>query len=293
MILVFGAAGACGAAVVRALAQRRAAVRGFVRSESRAGPARAAGVGEVAMGDLRDVSSVRAALGGADALYYMAPRFASDEGALGRMVVREAERAGVRRFVYQSALHASAQWLLHHEQKRQVEEALYESDMEFTILQPARFMHLVVPPWRKIAASGVYAEPFCADAPVADVDYEDVAEVAARALAESGYAYATYELCAEGMLTRRERVALLSEAMGRPIRSADVTVDEWLANAGITDPYEREARTRMFEYYDRHGLRGGNPRVLRALLGREPGSFRAFLSRTAARMKAQEQAQPA
>lgn len=293
MIVVFGAAGTCGAAVVRALAQREAPVRGFVRSESRAAAARAAGAREVAIGNLRDPASVRAALAGTQAAFYVAPRFASDEGSLGRMVVDEAVRAGVHRFIYQSAMHASVQWLLHHEQKRQVEEALYEADMEFTILQPARFMHLVVPPWRKIAESGVYAEPFSAEAPIADVDYEDVAEVAARALTGPEYANATFELCAEGMLNRRQRVALLSEAMGRPIRSGDITVDDWLAKAAIADPYEREARTRMFEYYDRHGFRAGNPLVLRALLGREPGSFRSFLARTAARMKAQEQGQPA
>jgi uncharacterized protein YbjT (DUF2867 family) len=292
MILVFGAAGACGAAVVRTLAQRQAAVRGFVRGEVRAAPARAAGANEIVIGNLRDPASVRAALEGAQAVFYVAPRFASDEGALGRMVVREAARSGVRRFVYQSAMHASAQWLLHHEQKRQVEEALYEVDMEFTILQPARFMHLVVAPWRKIVESGIYAEPFSADAPIADVDYQDVAEVAARALTDPGYAYASFELCAEGMLNRHQRVVLLSEAMGRPVRSGDITVDEWLAKAAITDPYEREARTRMFEYYDRHGFRAGNPRVLRALLGREPGCLRSFLARTAAHMK-QEAAQPA
>lgn len=285
MILVFGAAGICGAAVVRSLAQRDVVVRGFVRSEARAAAARAAGAKEVAVGDLRDLSSLRTALKDVHAVFYAAPRFACDEGALGRMVVREAERAGVRKFVYQSAMHAAVHELLHHEYKRQVEEALYGADMEFTILQPARFMHNILPGWQAIAAKGVYAEPFSADAPIGDVDYEDVAEVAALALSKAGYRNATFELCAEGMLNRHQRVALLSEVMGRAIRAGDISVEDWLARAGVTDPYEREARTRMFDYYERHGFRCGNALVLRAILGREPTSFRGFIERTAARMK--------
>lgn len=285
MNLVFGAAGYCGAAVVRALAKRGAKVRGFVRGEAKAAAVRAAGASEVAIGDLRDPASLRAALEGVDALFYVAPRFAADEAALGRMVVREASRAGVRKFVYQSAMHAAVQELLHHEYKRQVEEALYEADMAFTILQPARFMHNILPGWQAIAAKGVYAEPFSADVPIGDVDYEDVAEAAALAMTEPDYGNATFELCAEGMLNRHQRVALLSEVMGRPVESADISVEDWLARAGIGDPYEREARTRMFDYYDRHGFRCGNSLVLRSILGRQPTSYRAFLERTAASMR--------
>lgn len=287
--VVFGAAGYCGASVVGALSRRGAAARGFVRSEMRAMVARAAGASEIATGDIRNPSSLRAALEGAYGVFYVAPRFASDEGALGRMIVREASRAGIRKFVYQSAMHAAVHELLHHEYKRQVEEALYETDMEFTILQPARFMHNILAGWPAIAAKGVYAEPFSADAAICDVDYEDVAEVAALALTEPGYGNATFELCAEGMLNRHQRAALLSEVIGRPVESGDISIEEWLAKAGITDPYEREARTRMFQYYDRHGFRCGNKLVLRALLGREPTSYKQFLERTAARSNRQPQ----
>lgn len=80
------------------------------------------------------------------------------------------------------------------------------------------------------------------------------------------------------MLNRQQRVELLSEILGRPIKSADISVDDWLPKLGISDPYEREARTRMFEHYDRFGFQGSNPLVLRSILGREPVSYRSYIA---------------
>jgi hypothetical protein len=40
--------------------------------------------------------------------------------------------------------------------------------------------------------------------------------------------------------------------------------------------------TRMMAHYDRHGLPGGNPLVLRAILGREPRSLREYFAELAA-----------
>lgn len=290
MILVIGAAGTCGGAVTRALVRRGEEIRGFVRSEARASAARDAGASEIAIGDLRNCASLDAAMKGASGVFYVCPRFVVDEASLGRMVIDAASRAGVKRFVYQSALHSVISTLLHHELKRQVEEALYESDLDFTVLQPARFMHNITPTLHKIIATGTYTEPFSPEMPISDVDYEDVAEVAALALTKQGYGRATFELCAEGMLTRHQRVAVLSEVLGRPIRATTCSVEEWLAAAGISDPYEREARTLMFNHYDRYGFKSGNGLVLRTILGREPTSFRTFLERAAARMNATAQA---
>lgn len=285
MILVFGSAGECGAAVTRALVRRGAQVRGFVRSEARAAVARAAGASEVRVGDLRSTASVEDAVKGVSGMYYVAPKFIPDEAAMGRMVIAAATNAGVRTFVYQSVMHSSSRVMLHHAAKGEVEEALYRSSLDFTILQPARLMHNIVASWKKIQSTGVYMEPFSADVPISDVAFDDVAEIAASALTGSGYERVTLELCAAGMLNRHQRAALLSEAMGRPVRAASGEVDAWLASAGIEDPYEREARRLMFNYYHEFGFMGGNDLVLRSVLGREPTSYRRFLQRTAERFR--------
>lgn len=275
--LVVGAAGTCGGLVTRALAGKGARVRGLVRSEERAKAALAWGATEIAIGDTRDGASVAEALRGVGGVFYVGPRFVPDEAAIGRMVIEAACRAGVRKFVYQSVMHSCVAAMVHHEAKRQVEEALCRTEMEFTILQPARFMHNITPSLKKIAASGVYAEPFSDTVPISDVAYADVADVAALALTRHGYGGAIFELSADGMLNRQDRAALLSEALGRPVRAAVESVDTWLAGARIADPYEREARKLMFDYYDRHGFRGGNAVILQCLLGRPPASFRSFL----------------
>jgi len=186
MILVFGAAGTCGASVVRSLAARQAKVRGFVRNEERAVRAREAGASEVAVGDLRHIASVEAACKGISGVFYLAPKFVADEASIGRMVVDAASRAGVTRFVYQSALHSAITSMPHHDLKRQVEVALYNSDLEFTILQCARFMHNISLFWNAIVEKGIFAEPFSADVPISDVDFNDLAEVAALALTKPG-----------------------------------------------------------------------------------------------------------
>lgn len=290
MILVIGAAGTCGSAVTRALVRRGARVRGFVRNEARGTVARDAGASEIAIGDLRNRESLEAAFDGVSGVFYVCPKFVADEASLGRMVIDTAARAGVTKFVYQSAVYPILTTLLHHELKRQVEVALHESNLDFTILQPARFMHNILPALPKIIASGSYVEPFSPDKPISDVDYEDVAEVAALAVTKPGYSCTTFALCAEGMLTRHQRAAILSELTGRPIRVGTCSVDEWLSAARISDPYEREARVLMFAHYDKYGIRCGDALVLRTILGREPTSFRSFLERAVAPLNATAQA---
>jgi hypothetical protein len=45
----------------------------------------------------------------------------------------------------------------------------------------------------------------------------------------------------------------------------------------------RDGMTRMMAHYDRHGLPGGNPLALRAILGREPRSLREYFRELASR----------
>jgi uncharacterized protein YbjT (DUF2867 family) len=154
--------------------------------------------------------------------------------------------------------------------------------MDVTILQPTRMMHNIVPSLTKIASTGIYAEPFSADAYVSDVDYEDVAEVAALAFRRRELSYTALELVSE-VLNRHDRVAILSEALGKPIKSGDISVDDWLTAAKISNPYEREARTRMFNYYDQFGFKA-SPFVLQSILGRTPSTYKAFIEKVARKL---------
>ena len=110
-------------------------------------------------------------------------------------------------------------------------------------------------------------EPWSNETRFSRVDYRDVAEAAAIALTEDRLLYATFELCAEGILNRHEVAALISEVLGRPITAKKI---EPPSSAG---PGSKLAR--MFAWYDKHPLLG-NPTTLRAILGREPRTLRAY-----------------
>lgn len=286
-ILVVGAAGRHAGFVVQELVARGAVVRALVRAADQADRARANGAIEIAVGDLRDRASVDAAMREVDGVYYIAPVYpgqASQE--VGRSFVQAAREAGARRVVFSSVFHPVLSALENHIQKVAVEEAVIESGMEFTILNPAHFYQNMTAVWPQVVETGVFAEPFSNDSRLARVDYRDVAEVAAIALTEGRLVNGTFELSGDGGLTRHEVVAIISEVLGRPIEARRIDIDTWLASANLPqDGYARDARATMYNYYDSHGL-AANPLTLRAILAREPRSLRDFFADLAAHQPA-------
>lgn len=278
-VLAVGAAGPSAGLVVPELAERDAKVRGLVRDPKQADAVRERGASEVAVGDLTDRTSIDAALRGVDAVFYIAPAFMPDEAEVGKGVVDAAKRAGVRRIVFSSVIDPVIGALDNHIGKAPVEEAIVESGMEYAILQPTLFFQNLAGGWPRAAETGVFAEPWSTETRFSRVDYREVAEVAAIALTEDRLLYGTYQLCAEGVLDRHGVARLMGEVLGREIRAErldpDVVAPE--GDGGGPSPLRR-----MFDWYDERGLRG-NALVLRAILGREPRTLRAYLEELAAR----------
>jgi NAD(P)H dehydrogenase (quinone) len=81
MILVTGAAGKSGRAVVTALAARGAAVRAFIRNPAHAGELLALGAAEVSFGSFEDARALTLAAAGARAIYHICPNVSRDEMA--------------------------------------------------------------------------------------------------------------------------------------------------------------------------------------------------------------------
>ena len=111
--LVTGASGFVGSAVARKLAERGLAVRALVRPASPRGHLGGLDI-EFVPGDLRDAESVRAAMAGARYVFHVAADYrlwardpseivaSNVEGT--RIVMAEAQRAGVERIVYTSSV---------------------------------------------------------------------------------------------------------------------------------------------------------------------------------------------
>ena len=114
------------------------------------------------------------------------------------------------------------------------------------------------------------------------MDYRDVAEAAAIALTEDRLLNGTFELCAEGDLDRRGMAALMGEVLGRKIEVATPSFDEWRKQANVPHDERQMAELQaMYDWYDAHSLLG-NALTLRAVLGREPRTLRAFFKELAA-----------
>jgi uncharacterized protein YbjT (DUF2867 family) len=175
----------------------------------------------------------------------------------------------------------------HHFNKLVVEEALIDSGLAFTILQPAMFMQNIRLEWPGIRDRGVYLRPYSPDQRMAMIDTEDYGEAAARVLTEPGYRGGIFELAGPDQLTTGEMAKVIAEEWGRPVRAEKRSIDEWKlwATANNWNPWAVEAYAKMCHHYDEHGYAGGNPLVLSAILGRPPGGYRAFVKRFLAQQK--------
>lgn len=281
-VLMIGATGSNAGLVLPELVRRGAQVRALIRHREQASEVLARGAAETAIGDLRDPASLRAAAQGIDGVFHIGPAFDPEETDMGLAVVKAAQAAGVRRVCLSSVYHPSLS-LSNHAAKRPVEEAVYDSGMEFTVLQPALFMQTLGQGWDEVLTTGQLSGPYSTTAKVCYVDYRDVAEVAARALTEDAGSKdsltgGTFELCAPGMLDRVEVAALASAALGRPVQATTTAVADLPLPPGPT----RDGLAAMAAGYDAHGFAGGNALVLRSILGREPRTLRRYFGELAA-----------
>jgi len=287
MILVTGAAGKTGRAVIRALVARGTDVRALVHRPEQIRLVEELGAQQVVVGDMCLQETMDRAAQGTRAIYHICPNVHPDEVAIGRTAITAAHSAKVEHFVYHSVLHPQVEAMPHHWQKLRVEERLFESGLPYTILQPTAYMQNVLAHWEQILEQGIYPVPYSVGTRLGMIDLEDVAEVAAMVLTEPGHEGATYELAGPEALTQTEVATILSQQLGRPVLAEAVPLDAWEKRAresGLGD-YQAETLIKMFRYYEHYGF-WGNPRVLGWLLGRPPMTFVAFIERVVQKQSA-------
>jgi NAD(P)H dehydrogenase (quinone) len=282
MILVTGAAGKTGRAVVAALAAGGASVRALVRRAENAAALKALGAADIAIGSFEDHRALARAAAGARAIYHICPNVSRDEIAFARAVVAAAREQGVARFVYHSVLHPQIEAMPHHWAKMRAEEMLFAAGLELTILQPTAYMQNILGAWRGILDQGVFRIPYPVETRLSLVDLADVAEAAVLVLTKEGHVGASYELCGTEPLGQSEVAAAIGAALGRKVRAEAQSIEAWEADAGAAGmgQHERSTLAAMFRYYAQHGL-AGNPNTLHWLLGRAPRALADFFARVA------------
>ncbi|MFD1146925.1 NAD(P)H-binding protein [Saccharothrix hoggarensis] len=220
MIVVTGATGNVGRPLVRALAAAGERVTAVSRKVSAADVPD--GVRAVAA-DLAEPRSLKPALDGAEALFLLTSGdwLASGGGA---PVLAEAldlaRDAGVRRVVLLSSQGVGT---LRH--PPQLEEAVRESGLEWTVLRPGGFQSNAYAWAESVRARREVAAPF-ADVALPNVDPDDIAGVAAAALREPGHGGLTYVLTGPAAISPRQQAAVLGDVLGEPVRFVEQTRDE-------------------------------------------------------------------
>jgi len=280
MILVTGAAGKTGRAVIQALKDKGRYIKALVYHHDQELIMRKLGVQDIVVGDMRSQLTLDEALRGVRAIYHICPNMHPDEVQIGGTVIEAASSAGIERFIYHSVLHPQIESMPHHWHKLRVEELLFESGLSWTILQPAAYMQNILTQWDQIVEHGIYAVPYALDKRLSIVDLMDVAAVAAIVTSERGHEYGIYELCGPELLSPNEIAAKLGQKLELEIKGIALSIDLWVQkarNAGLST-YAIGTLVKMFRYYELHEFRG-NSQVLGWLLGRSAVTFDGFLDR--------------
>ncbi|ONI83793.1 NmrA family protein [Saccharothrix sp. ALI-22-I] len=214
-ILVTGATGTIGGAVVRQLAAAGVPVKALTRHPAKA--VLPAGV-EVVGGDLTRPGELP--LVGVTAVFLLAA--IESDGAATHAQAFLDHAPDLRRVVYLSSnavtVRRPGSYELHHD----VERVIEASGVAWTHVRPGEFMANKLVWARTIKADGVVRAPY-PESVGAPVHEADVAEVAVRALLDDGHTGKAYTLSGPEALTHREQVEAIARGLGRPLRFEHLT----------------------------------------------------------------------
>jgi uncharacterized protein YbjT (DUF2867 family) len=290
VLLLTGATGLVGSALLRRLTAAREPVRCLVRDPRRLGPERVRV--QIALGDLSDPPSFRNALRGVDTVVHLAasirdqPHGSIEElnGIATWRMVEAAERAGVRRFLFFSALNASAHNRTRFlRAKALAEEAVRGSSLAHTVFAPSIIYapgdpfltllgRLALLPLMPVSGSGrAQYQPIWA---------HDVADCLMAALEAGDGAQERYELAGPEVITHSGIVELALRAQHRhrrlvhvptPIVSRALRVLEALMKSKAPATWD-EAELMEVSLLSRRGAAdaralGVEPRHMAAVLG--------------------------
>ena len=249
-VVVTGATGKQGGAVVKSLLERGHEVRAVTRTTDSAKARELANAGiTLVRASLEDTAALTRALEGATSLFAMTTPFEEGTQAEARqgMSAADAAKAAGVHLVFTSVGSANRQaGIPHFDSKYEVEEHIAKIGVRATVLAPVYFMenlHF----GKEQLAKGIYATPLPPTRQLAQVAVADIGAVAVRLLEDPGrFTRKRFDLGSDE-LTGNDVLAILSRVIGRPFTYFQVPLDVIRQRMG-------EDGVKMYEWFDRVGF---------------------------------------
>jgi uncharacterized protein YbjT (DUF2867 family) len=276
MILITGASGMVGSAVLEEVRKTGTPVKAMYRNAVDAKKAPSGAVSVIA--DFADKASLRKALDGVERVFLVCspiPQLVELESN----AIDVCKEVGVKHVVLNSAIGAEDYAKSFPSWHRKVEDKLGASGVKYTILRPNGFMqNIVMYNAPSIRSQGAFYQAL-GEAKISLIDLRDIAAVAAKALTEpQAHAGKTYELNGPEALSNGEVAARISRVAGRPVQYVDIPDEaqrKAMLEIGMPE-WQVTALLELQEYY-RSGKCAKVTEVLPRLLGRAPRTLDQFL----------------
>lgn len=249
-VVVAGATGQQGGAVMKNLLERGHEVRAITRNADSPKARELANAGVTLIrASLEDTTALTKALEGATSLFAMTTPFEGGpqaETLQGISAADAAKAAGVH-LVFNSVGSANRQTgVPHFDSKYEVEKHIARIGVRATVLAPVYFMENLYFGKEQLA-KGVYATPLPPTKRLAQVSVADIGAVAVRLLEDPGrFAGKRFDLAGD-KLSGNDVLAVLSRVIGRPFTYVQVPLDVIRQRMG-------EDGARMYEWFDRVGF---------------------------------------
>jgi uncharacterized protein YbjT (DUF2867 family) len=264
-VLVTGATGNVGSAVVAELLKRGTDVRALIRKpeDAHKPPARV----EVAIGDLLDPAAVEEAMKGVDKLFLL-NAVTADELTQALITFGLAKKCKLKHMTYLSVFKVEQfRDVPHFASKLAVESALREFGVPHTILRPGYYIQNDATLKDALTGPGIYPIPL-GTAGIAAVDIRDIAEAAAISLTEDGHDGQTYDLVGPTLINGPRNAEIWSTLLGREIKYTGHDFDQC----------EQTMRGKMPAWFASTETEVAR---ITTLFGRAPRSYEDFAAETA------------
>jgi uncharacterized protein YbjT (DUF2867 family) len=223
-ILITGAMGTVGSAVLDRLGSAGSDLRVLTRDESKARALREQGV-EVTVADFLKPDTLGPALDGVGLVFLVTPISPEQVAQASNMIQAAKESGPAPRIVRLSVQQASPEAPTRvGRQHAAIEDAVRASGLPYTLLRPQTFMQNTFMVAHTVTAEGKIYQPF-KDGKLGMIDARDVGEVAAKVLTEEGHEGKVYTLTGPTAISFDDVAQLLSEMLGKDVQYVDVPLE--------------------------------------------------------------------